>query len=71
MKYTTTPELLKDLRAHMKADHISVNDLCHRMNKPQSTVSSIWGMNNISLEYLQEICDALGYDLDVEIKKRQ
>lgn len=71
MKYINTPELLKMIRANMIKDDIKIKDLATLMDKSQSAASSIMRQENISLDSLKEICDALNYDLDIEIKKRQ
>lgn len=71
MKYINTPELLKMIRANMIKDDIKIKDLATLMDKSQSAASSIMRQKNISLDSLKEICDALNYDLDIEIKKRQ
>lgn len=71
MKYINTPELLKMIRANMIKDDIKIKDLATLMDKSQSATSSIMRQENISLDSLKEICDALNYDLDIEIKKRQ
>lgn len=71
MKYTDTPELLKTIKAKMVKDDIKIKDLAVSMGKSQSAASSIMRQTNISLDSLKEICDALNYDLDIEIKKRQ
>lgn len=71
MKYTNTPELLKMIKIKMINDDIKIKDLAVSMGKSQSAASSIMRQTNISLDSLKEICDALGYDLDIEIKKRQ
>ena len=71
MKYINTPELLKMIRANMIKDDIKIKDLATLMDKSQSAASSIMRQENISLDSLKEICNALNYDLDIEIKKRQ
>lgn len=71
MKYINTPELLKMIGANMIKDDIKIKDLATLMDKSQSAASSIMRQENISLDSLKEICDALNYDLDIEIKKRQ
>ena len=71
MKYINPPELLKMIRANMIKDDIKIKDLATLMDKSQSAASSIMRQENISLDSLKEICDALNYDLDIEIKKRQ
>ena len=71
MKYTNTPELLKMIKVKMINDDIKIKDLAVSMGKSQPAASSIMRQTNISLDSLKEICDALNYDLDIEIKKRQ
>lgn len=71
MKYTNTPELLKMIKVKMINDDIKIKDLAVSMGKSQSAASSIMRQTNISLDSLKEICDALNYDLDINIKKRQ
>lgn len=71
MKYTNTPELLKMIKIKMINDDIKIKDLAVSMGKSQSAASSIMRQTNISLDSLKEICDALNYDLDINIKKRQ
>ena len=62
MKYINTPELLKMIRANMIKDDIKIKDLATLMDKSQSAASSIMRQENISLDSLKEICDALNYD---------
>lgn len=71
MKYTTTSDLLKSIKADMVRDDIRIKDLADAMGKSQAAASSIMRQTNISLDTLKEICDALNYDLDIDIKKRQ
>ena len=60
-----------NILANMIKDDIKIKDLATLMDKSQSAASSIMRQENISLDSLKEICDALNYDLDIEIKKRQ
>ena len=72
MKYTTTPNLLKEVEVIMIKNNVKKKDLAERLGKSQGAISSVFrDQKNISLDYLNAICDALGYDLDIEIKKRQ
>lgn len=69
MKYTNTTELLTYIKSQMVIDNVSNKELSERMNKAQSTISSIFRQKNITLDALKEICDALGYTLDIKISK--
>ena len=71
MKYTNTPELLRMIKAKMIKDDIKIKDLSVSIGKSLSATSYIMRQTYISLDSLKEICDALNYDLDIEIKKRQ
>ncbi len=71
MKYTNTPELLRMIKSEMISNDIKIKDLAESMGKTQSATSSIMRQKNITLDALKEICDALNYDLYIEIKKRQ
>lgn len=71
MKYTNTPELLRMIKSEMIHDDIKIKDLAESMGKTQSAASAIMRQKNITLDALKEVCDALDYDLDIEIKKRQ
>ena len=59
------------IKVKMINDDIKIKDLAVSMGKSQSAASSIMRQTNIALDSLKEICDALNYDLDIEIKKRQ
>lgn len=71
MNIKNSSELMDVIRANMTIDHISINDLAARMNKDPSSVSGSFHRPNVTLKTIREICDALNYDLDIEIKKRQ
>lgn len=73
MKYTTTSEIIHDIKVKMKQDNIKNKDLAERLGKSQNTINNILNddSRNITFNYLKDICDALGYDIDIDIKKRQ
>lgn len=73
MKYTTSDEIIKELKVKMLMDDVQNKELAKRMGKSQGTINNIlnYHQHNISFNYLRDMCDALGYDLDIEIKKRQ
>lgn len=73
MKYTTSDEIIKELKIKMLMDDVQNKELAKRMGKSQGTINNILNchQHNISFNYLRDMCDALGYDLDIEIKKRQ
>lgn len=70
MLYTNTVDLLTYIRSKMILDKVSVKDLAARMNKSQPAVSSLLRQNNISLESLKDICEALNYSLDINIQNK-
>jgi DNA-binding Xre family transcriptional regulator len=67
MKYTTTQDLLVFIRQQMLGDNISLKELAARLHKTQATVSMTFQQRNITLENLNDICNALGYVLHVDI----
>jgi DNA-binding Xre family transcriptional regulator len=67
MKYTTTQDLLVFIRQQMLGDNISLKELATRLHKTQATVSMTFQQKNITLENLNDICNALGYALHVDI----
>lgn len=71
MRCKNTSELLDAIKANMVYDHISQKELASRMDVTQSAISNKFKRNQITFDKILEVCDALGYDLDVELKKRQ
>lgn len=67
MRYTTTQDLLVFIRQQMLGDNISLKELASRLHKTQATVSMTFQQRNITLENLNDICDALGYTLYVDV----
>lgn len=67
MRYTTTQDLLVFIRQQMLGDNISFKELASRLHKTQATVSMTFQQRNITLENLNDICDALGYTLYVDV----
>lgn len=69
MKYKSTQDILIYIRQQMLSDKISLKDLALKMNKAQSTLSMQFKQENITLEALNDICKALGYNLNINITK--
>ena len=67
MLYTNVEDLFIYIKQLMLADRISVSELAARMNKSQSTVSGTMRQNNVTLAVLNDICSALGYDLEINL----
>lgn len=67
MKFTTTQDLLIFIRQQMLVDNISFKELAARLHKTQATISMTFQQKNITLENLNDICNALGYALHVDI----
>lgn len=67
MKYTTTQDLLVFIRQQMVGDNIPLKELAARLHKTQPTVSMTFQQKNITLENLNDICNALGYTLYIDI----
>lgn len=71
MNYKNTSELMTAIKASMVYDHVSQKELAIRMNLTPSAISNRLNRDQITFDKILEICDALNYDLDIEIKKRQ
>ena len=69
MIYTNTQKILIYIKQQMLAENISIKELSIRMNKSQSAMGQILRQTNITLESLNDICKALGYQLDINIIK--
>ena len=67
MIYTNTNDLLIYIRQQMLARKISIKELSDRMNKSQSTTGQMFHQNNITLESLNDICNSLGYQLEINL----
>lgn len=70
MIYTNTKELFTEFRTIMKSENITVNELANRLNKSQPATSGILRMNNISLNSLDELANAINYDLEINFIKK-
>lgn len=67
MLYSNTQDIFLYIRQQMLAKKITIKELATRMNRSQSTVSTILKQNNITLETLNDICKALNYDLEINL----
>ena len=67
MIYTNTNDLLIYIRQQMLARKISIKELSDRMNKSQSATGQMFRQNNITLESLNDICNSLGYQLEINL----
>lgn len=66
-----TEKTIATIRKIMVDEKISVRELSEKLGKSQSATSGLLNQKNISLEMLDTICEALGYNLDINISKRQ
>ena len=67
MIYTNTNDLLIYIRQQMLARKISIKELSNRMNKSQSATGQMFRQSNITLESLNDICNSLGYQLEINL----
>ncbi|POO87897.1 XRE family transcriptional regulator [Clostridium sp. 3-3] len=67
MTYTNTKAVFVAIRQIMLAKDIKIKDLAKRLCKSQSAVSSLFAQSNISLDTLDEICQAIDCQLDINI----
>lgn len=65
-----TEKTIATIRKIMVDEKISVRELSEKLGKSQSATSGLLNQKNISLEMLDTICEALGYNLDINISKR-
>lgn len=69
MKYTNGKELIKEIRQIMLREDINIKELSSRINKSQSNTSKILSQDTIKLDTLNKICEALHYNLMIDIVK--
>lgn len=67
MIYNNTKEILLYIRQYMIGKDISINELAQKMGKTHSAVSGLFRQPNISLEKLNEICNALNLELEINM----
>ena len=67
MIYTNTNDLLIYIRHQMLARKISIKELSYRMNNSQSATGQMFHQSNITLESLNDICNSLGYQLEINL----
>ena len=60
-------EILIYLRQQMVAERITIKELAQRLQRSQATVSMTFRQSNITLDNLKEICEALNYDVEINI----
>ena len=71
MIYTNTKTVFIAIRQIMLAKDIKIKDLAERLCKSQSAVSSLFAQTNISLDTLDEICQAIDCQLDISIVPKE
>jgi len=62
-------KILKQIRAMMIEDNISIKNLSSIMHISLSSLSGLFRQKNISLNKLQDICNALNYKLEINITR--
>lgn len=67
MIYTNTKNILIYIKQQMLAKEISIKDLSLKMNKSQSATGQMLRQKNITLDSLNDICQALDYQLEINI----
>lgn len=67
MKYSTTKDVMLLMRQNMMIDNIQIKELAKRLNKSASSVTMVFKQSNVTLETLNDMCEALGYELHIDI----
>ena len=65
MLYSNTQDLLTEIRKKMLDEKINIKELANRMNKSPSAVSMALKQKNISIESLNDICQAMNLNIDI------
>lgn len=67
MLYTCTKDIMIYIKQQMIAKGINNTDLATTLNKTPKAISAALRRDNVTLETLNEICQALGYDLEINL----
>lgn len=67
MIYTNTENLLIYIRQQMLARKISISQLADKLGKNEKTLAQNFRQKNMSLDLINEICQALDYDIDINL----
>lgn len=70
MLFTSTKDLLIYIKQLMVADNVSIQEIANILGKSHSAVGGALKRDNITLTTLYEICQALGYDLEINLIKK-
>ena len=70
MLYSNTQDLLTEIRKKMLDEKINIKELANRMNKSPSAVSMALKQKNISVESLNDICQAMNLNIDINFIKK-
>lgn len=70
MLYSNTQDLLTEIRKKMLDEKINIKELANRMNKSPSAVSMALKQKNISIESLNDICQAINLNIDINFIKK-
>lgn len=70
MLYSNTQDLLTEIRKKMLDEKINIKELANRMNKSPSAVSMALKQKNISIESLNDICQAMDLNIDINFIKK-
>lgn len=62
--------ILLKIKSFMVENEIKNKELAKKLNLSEAALSSRLKQDNISITSLVEICNALGYDLDIELIKK-
>lgn len=73
MKYNDIEDIVKMLKHIMVDDGLRQKDIVVKSGKSKQTISNLFNMrtDSIGINTLKELCNSLGYDLYIDIVKRE
>ena len=67
MIYTNTKTLLRYLKQIKVGKDISNKELAERLNCTSGAITGVFGQQNITLEKLKDLCNAMDCEIDITI----
>ena len=70
MLYSTPKDLIVFIKQQLIAEDITITELANRLDKSQSSISMMFKRGTLTVAMLNDICNALGYDLEINLVKK-
>ena len=63
-------DIAREVRILLAKENLKVSDLARRLDTSHQNISNILSKNNLTINKIEDIANALGYEIDIIFKKK-